>query len=63
MRTCCPRSDQLAGGSTSTVGLIVHESGDPYFEAISSSWSDALRNAFHSLPDYSFYSSQAELAE
>ena len=29
---------------------------DPYFEAISSSWSDALRNAFHSLPDYSFYS-------
>jgi putative proteasome-type protease len=30
------------------------ESGDPYFEAISSSWSDALRNAFHSLPDYTF---------
>ncbi|HEU4651193.1 MAG TPA: proteasome-type protease [Croceibacterium sp.] len=30
------------------------EAGDPYFEAISSSWSDALRNAFHSLPDYSF---------
>mgnify|MGYP002779834461 CR=1 FL=1 len=27
---------------------------DRYFEAISSSWSDALRNAFHSLPDYSF---------
>ena len=24
-------------------------------EAISSSWSDALRNAFHSLPDYTFY--------
>ena len=30
------------------------ESGDPYFEAISSSWSDALRAAFYSLPDYSF---------
>ena len=28
---------------------------DPYFQAISSSWSDALRTAFHSLPDYSFY--------
>ena len=28
---------------------------DPYFQAISSSWSEALRNAFHSLPDYSFY--------
>ena len=31
------------------------EHSDPYFDAISSSWSDALRNAFHSLPDYSFY--------
>ena len=31
------------------------EQNDPYFEAISSSWSDALRSAFHSLPDYSFY--------
>ncbi|ALE16131.1 hypothetical protein AMC99_00828 [Altererythrobacter epoxidivorans] len=29
---------------------------DPYFNAISSSWGDALKNAFHSLPDYSFYS-------
>ena len=28
---------------------------DPYFRAISSSWSEALKNAFHSLPDYSFY--------
>ncbi len=27
---------------------------DPYFRAISSSWSEALKNAFHSLPDYSF---------
>jgi putative proteasome-type protease len=25
---------------------------DPYFEKISDSWSEALRNAFHSLPDY-----------
>ena len=30
------------------------EHGDSYFEAISRSWSDALRNAFHSLPDYTF---------
>jgi len=30
------------------------EHGDSYFDAISSTWSDALRNAFHSLPDYSF---------
>ncbi|WP_370032209.1 peptidase [Qipengyuania mesophila] len=27
---------------------------DPYFQAISTSWSDALRSAFHSLPDYHF---------
>ena len=31
------------------------ESSDPYFNAISDSWSEALRSAFHSLPDYSFY--------
>jgi putative proteasome-type protease len=31
------------------------EHNDSYFEAISSSWSEALRTAFHSLPDYSFY--------
>ena len=30
------------------------EQTDPYFDEISSSWSDALREAFHSLPDYSF---------
>ena len=29
---------------------------DDYFQAISSHWGDALRDAFHSLPDYSFYS-------
>ncbi len=28
---------------------------DPYFQAISSSWGDALKSAFHSLPDYSFF--------
>tara|TARA_B100001057_G_scaffold463026_1_gene516591 strand:- start:53 stop:808 length:756 start_codon:yes stop_codon:yes gene_type:complete len=33
------------------------ESSDPYFNAISDSWSEALRAAFHSLPDYSFYQS------
>ena len=31
------------------------EAGDPYFESVSSGWSEALRSAFHSLPDYSFY--------
>ncbi len=31
------------------------EASDAYFNAISDSWSDALRSAFHSLPDYSFY--------
>ncbi len=30
---------------------IAHD--DPYFQAISSSWGDALKSAFHSLPDYS----------
>jgi putative proteasome-type protease len=25
---------------------------DPYFDSISQSWSQALRDAFHSLPDY-----------
>jgi putative proteasome-type protease len=29
---------------------------DPYFDAISSSWGDALRSAFHSLPNYSMES-------
>lgn len=33
------------------------EGSDPYFNAISDSWSEALRSAFHSLPDYSFYQS------
>lgn len=28
---------------------------DTYFQAISAGWGDALKNAFHSLPDYSFY--------
>ncbi|MES2697987.1 MAG: proteasome-type protease [Pseudomonadota bacterium] len=30
------------------------EADDPYFVSISNSWSNALKNAFHSLPDYSF---------
>ena len=29
---------------------------DPYFRAISSGWGNALKSAFHSLPDYSFAS-------
>jgi putative proteasome-type protease len=29
-------------------------SADPYFRTISSGWSEALRQAFHSLPPYSF---------
>lgn len=29
---------------------------DPYFQAISAGWSEALKRAFHALPDYSFYS-------
>ncbi len=28
---------------------------DPYFRSVSDGWSEALKNAFHSLPDYSFY--------
>ena len=36
------------------------EAGDEYFQAVSSTWSDALRNAFHSLPDYSFYRPDGE---
>ncbi|TIX50601.1 proteasome-type protease [Alteraurantiacibacter aquimixticola] len=31
------------------------EHADPYFDSISSSWGDALKTAFHSLPNYSFY--------
>ncbi len=32
---------------------VAHD--DSYFEIISTGWGDALKNAFHSLPDYSFY--------
>jgi putative proteasome-type protease len=35
------------------------EHDDPYFVSISNSWSNALRNAFHSLPDYSFESAKS----
>ena len=31
------------------------EANDAYYQLVSASWSDALRDAFHSLPDYSFY--------
>ena len=33
---------------------------DPYFQSISSGWSEALKNAFHSLPDYSFYNASGD---
>ena len=33
---------------------------DPYFNAISSGWGEALRSAFHSLPDYSFYNDDSQ---
>ncbi|WP_239806562.1 proteasome-type protease [Croceicoccus hydrothermalis] len=33
---------------------------DPYFNAISSGWSEALRSAFHSLPDYSFFNDDSQ---
>lgn len=37
------------------------EASDPYFQSVSSGWSEALRTAFHSLPDYSFFrESEAE---
>jgi putative proteasome-type protease len=32
---------------------------DPYYRAISSRWGEALKRAFHSLPDYSFYNTPA----
>lgn len=28
---------------------------DSYFQAVSAGWSEALKNAFHSLPDYTFF--------
>ena len=33
---------------------------DPYYQAVSAGWSEALKNAFHSLPDYSFFSEKAD---
>lgn len=35
---------------------ITHE--DPYYQAISSGWSAALKDAFTGLPDYSFFASE-----
>jgi putative proteasome-type protease len=28
---------------------------DPYYRAVSAGWSEALKNAFHALPDYTFF--------
>ena len=36
---------------------------DPYYQAISSRWGEALKKAFVSLPDYSFYKVFAEAAD
>ena len=36
------------------------EASDPYFMEISNSWSEALRTAFYSLPDYSFAQESGE---
>lgn len=36
---------------------------DPYFQAISQSWGKALKAAFHSLPDYSFYRERSDAVE
>lgn len=36
---------------------------DPYYRAISSRWGEALKRAFHSLPDYSFYNAPAPTDE
>ena len=32
------------------------DADDPYYRAVSAGWSEALKNAFHALPDYSFFS-------
>jgi putative proteasome-type protease len=37
--------------------------GDPYYRAISSRWGEALKRAFHSLPDYSFYPAPTQSGE
>lgn len=36
---------------------------DSYFQAISIAWGDALKNAFHSLPDYSFFHERSDAVE
>jgi putative proteasome-type protease len=39
------------------------QADDVYFKSISSSWSEALRQAFYSLPDYSFGADLAVTAQ
>lgn len=39
------------------------EAHDSYFQAISNGWGEALKQAFHALPDYSFYNAENEAAE
>ena len=39
------------------------EADDPYFQEISSGWGEALKQAFHSLPDYSMAEADRLAAE
>ena len=36
-------------------------SEDLYFRMISTGWGEALRKAFHDLPDYSFFNSEQKM--
>ncbi len=36
---------------------------DPYFQAVSNGWGEALKQAFHSLPDYTFGNEERQAAE
>ena len=39
------------------------ETDDGYFRSISNGWGEALKTAFHALPDYSFYGEAKAAAE
>jgi len=39
------------------------EADDPYFQEISSGWGEALKTAFHSLPDYAMPCAETQAAE
>ncbi len=44
--------DTFAPAHTRRIGV-----SDSYYQAVSAGWSEALKNAFHALPDYSFFTS------